>query len=293
MVKIFKSRQGGQKLLDSYDRLLGLWGVPVEESDVETRYGATHVVAAGDSNLPPLVLFHGVGDNSAIMWVYNAAALAAHFRLYAIDTMGGPGKSRPNGQYGKGFRQELWLDDVLDGLSLKQAYLAGVSNGAYLAQLYAARRPERVARCACLAGSLALGSGSPLPRMLRLFLPEALFPTERNVRKLLRKLCGENHAAFTDSAELMLHWGLLLRVFNNMAMGYHRIEPLSQQEVDALRNRALFLLGDRDPLAYSQESVALLERQGMQYRVYPRTGHGINHEQAEQINRELIAFFAS
>ena len=184
MVKIFKSRQGGQKLLDSYDRLLGLWGVPVEESDVETRYGATHVVAAGDSNLPPLVLFHGVGDNSAIMWVYNAAALAAHFRLYAIDTMGGPGKSRPNGQYGKGFRQELWLDDVLDGLSLKQAYLAGVSNGAYLAQLYAARRPERVARCACLAGSLALGSGSPLPRMLRLFLPEALLPELSDARPL-------------------------------------------------------------------------------------------------------------
>ncbi len=291
MIKLYRSKRGEQALLASYDRLLGQWGVPVEERDIPTRYGTTHVLIAGDAALPPLVLFHGVGDDAALMWVYNAAELSQHFRLYALDTMGGPGKSRPNAQYGKGFLQECWIDDTLDGLGLGTVLVAGTSNGAYLAQRYAARRPQRVRRCVSMAGGLAAGVGSPMGKMMRVFLPEALLPTKRNVGKLLAKMIGENIAVFTGNEALMEHWTLLLRHFNNMAMGFHRIAPLNAEEVAALRGKTLFLLGDRDPLAYSAACVETLEREGMEYHVYPGVGHGVNHERATEVNGELIDFF--
>ncbi|CAM3586491.1 hypothetical protein [Marinicrinis lubricantis] len=75
----FKSASGMRQIYDSYNRLLEAWNIPVEERDIETSYGKTHLISAGDSQNPPLLLFHGTADNSAMMWIYNAKALAEHF----------------------------------------------------------------------------------------------------------------------------------------------------------------------------------------------------------------------
>ncbi|MBN2443337.1 MAG: hypothetical protein JXJ04_18395 [Spirochaetales bacterium] len=71
-MQVFKSAKGKEAVYASYDNLLKLWQVPVEQSDLETSYGKIHVILVGDKKLPPLILFHGVGDNSAIMWINNA-----------------------------------------------------------------------------------------------------------------------------------------------------------------------------------------------------------------------------
>jgi hypothetical protein len=42
-----------------YDEAITLSPVPVEESDVETSFGTTHVLTAGDPSQPPLVALHG------------------------------------------------------------------------------------------------------------------------------------------------------------------------------------------------------------------------------------------
>lgn len=34
--------------------------------------------------------------------------------------------------------------------------------------------------------------------MMKVSLPEALFPTDKNVMKLIRKMTGSNYSAFTD-----------------------------------------------------------------------------------------------
>lgn len=65
-----------------------------------------------------MILFHGVGDDSALMWVYNAKRLGERYKLYAIDTMGGPGKSVPNENYNKDFDDIKCIDEVLNGLCM-------------------------------------------------------------------------------------------------------------------------------------------------------------------------------
>lgn len=102
------------------------------------------MIEFGEKEKDPLILFHGVGDDTALMWIYNAKALGEHFHVYAIDTIGGPGKSIPGKGYNQGFEDALWIDDLLDALSLDQVYMAGVSNGGYLTQMYTIMRPERV-----------------------------------------------------------------------------------------------------------------------------------------------------
>lgn len=278
--------------MSSYDKLLKLWNVDLEERDLTTSYGMTHVILCGKEHLPPLVLFHGVGDNSALMWVYNAKALSEHFRVIAIDTIGGPGKSRPNENYNATFDVVQWIDEVLSLLSifsLQKVYIAGVSNGTYLAQKYAASRPDQVIKLVCMAGSLPIGNFGSMKVMMKVFLPEALFPTNNNITRLLRKLTGANHRIFTDDPTLFEHYCYLLKGFNNMAMRYHKIVHFNEEQIRAIRDKTLYLFGEDDPFAQLGGKEALLQFK-MNAQFFPQVGHGINHEIADQVNEILIGY---
>lgn len=291
-MKIYRTRKAKENILNTYDRLLEAWGTEVLPVKVPTRYGTTHINVFGREDAPPVVLFHGVGDDSALMWIYNAAALAPHFRLYAVDTLGGPGKSIPNENYTKEFENVEWIDDLLDGLELKQVDLAGVSHGGYLVQYYAVHRPERVGRVVSMASGVpAESAGHPMKTMLRVFLPEALFPTKKNVIKLLTKLTGKNTSVFTDNPLIVEHYTYLLRGYNNMAMSFHKVNTFTNDQINGLRGKTLYLIGERDPF-YILGGGAVLQTYQMNRRLFEDTGHGINHEMADDINPILIEYFS-
>lgn len=289
-MKIFKSEAGRQQVWESYNGLVTQWGVEVEEEDLETSFGTTHIIRAGSRDLPPLLLFHGVGDNSALMWVYNAKALAEHFHLIAVDTIGGPGKSRPNERYKRqGMDHKLWFGELLDGLGVEQAYAAGVSMGCLLVQILMVAWPGRIKGIVGMAGLPSLQSVKSHPlRSMTVFLPEALFPTEKNTRRLLLKLSGSNASVFTENELIMRHYGQLLRHFNKMAMTKHPQKRFTAEEGAIFSGRSLFLVGDKDKIAYFPGCGQVLEALGIPYEILPDTGHGINHEQAEWVNQSMI-----
>lgn len=291
-MKVYRSNEAKKHIHETYDRLLKEWNVEVEPVDIPTRYGSTRVNVFGKEGAAPVVLFHGVGDDSALMWVYNAAALAPHFRLYAVDTIGGPGKSVPNQNYNKNFEDEIWIDETLNGLGLGKVSIIGVSHGGFLAQCYAVRRPERVNKIACLASSVAAGTrGSPMKTMMKIFLPEALIPTKRNIAKLLAKLSGKNNAVFTENPLILEHFTYLARGFNNMAMRYHKVAGFTDEQIEGIRDKTLCLVGEADPFAILGGKAAL-EKYKMNARFFADVGHGINHEIASEINALLIEYLA-
>lgn len=63
----YKTKDGQTLIHESYDKLLDNWNVAYEQQNIMTSYGSTHIVTAGQSTNPTLLLFHGVGDNSAMM----------------------------------------------------------------------------------------------------------------------------------------------------------------------------------------------------------------------------------
>jgi len=291
-MKIHKSPNAAKRILDTYDELLKAWDVPFEEMNIDTSYGSTHIIACGDTSNPPLVLFHGVGDTSALMWVYNAKALSEKFRLYAIDTIGGPGKSIPNGNYGVSFDCVKWLDEVLIALDLEKIYVAGVSMGGYIAQLYTLNRHNKVIKALCMASTVMADDSNTNFAMLRVFLPEALFPTKKNVIKLMKKLTGKNIEMLIDNALILEHYLYLLQGFNNMAMRFHKIKKFNTDEINKMRDKLYFLVGESDPFALYGGKEALIKHK-MNVRFYPDVGHGINHEIPDMINNEIIDYFHS
>lgn len=292
-MKLYRGNKAERHIRETYDRLLEAWNVEVKPVDIPTRYGTTRVNVFGKEGAAPVVLFHGVGDDSALMWVYNAAALAPYFRLYAVDTIGGPGKSVPNQHYDKNFEDEVWIDETFDGLGIGSANIIGVSHGGYLAQCYALKRPERVNRIACLASSVVAGTrGSPMKTMMKIFLPEAVIPTKQNIVRLLKKLAGKNYSVFTENPLILEHFTYLSRGYNNMAMRFHKVTGFTDEQIAGIRDKALYLVGESDPFAILGGKAAL-EKYNMNARFFADVGHGINHEIADEINALLIEYMSA
>lgn len=289
----YRNKTAGENILRTYDALLTQWQVPILECDVETRYGKTHVITSGGDDLPPLVLFHGVGDDSALMWIYNAKELSQHFKLYAIDTIGGPGKSAPNKNYNKDFDDILWIDDILTELKIESAFFAGVSHGGFMTQLYTLKRPEKVKKAIAISSSVPASNGnknsSPMKTMMKIFLPEALFPTQKNTEKLIKKLSGVNANAFLQNKTIMEHYRFLLKGFNNMAMAYHKVLTFSDEEITQIKEKILYLAGEADPFQKLGGSEALT-KYNMNVQFFEDAGHGLNHELASEINKKVIEY---
>ncbi len=287
-MKQYRSKKAGMNIIRTYDELVKEWGIPAEELYVETRYGKTHVLAAGNPEGKPVILFHGVGDDSALMWVYNAKKLGEQYMLYAVDTIGGPGKSECGEKYTKEFNDTYWIDDIMKGLKLDKASFIGVSHGGYLVQMYTAFRPEKVDKAIAISCVITTDrKGSPIKKMMQVFLPEALFPTDKNVIKLLKKMSGSNYKVFTENSLILEHFRWLLKGFNNMAMGYHKVEPFTKDQVDIIRNRVNFLVGEEDPFEKLGGKEVMLEYKA-KAKFYPDAGHGLNQELADEVNEDLI-----
>ena len=297
-VKIYKNAEAEKAILKSYTELLKMWDTKINELDIMGRYGSTHVIEAGDANDPPLVLFHGVGDDAALMWIYNAKELAQTFHIYAVDTIGGPGKSMPGDGYDKTFDDEIWIDELLDSLKLDHVYMAGVSNGAYLTQMYMIRHPERVIRGISMAGVPVETSGhgktAAMKAMMKVFLPEALFPTDKNVMKLIRKMTGTNYRVFTDNEIVFLHFKQLMTGFRRSAMMNHKIRTFTDDEISSLKDKLLCIVGKKDPFIMlgGTQLEEQIKRYPIQVIFMEDAGHGINHEKACEVNRIIKEFFA-
>ncbi|MBY0202407.1 pimeloyl-ACP methyl ester carboxylesterase [Paenibacillus intestini] len=287
----YKSPQGRQLIYQSYDKLLQSYAVHIEEEFIETSFGQTHVITAGDPHNPSLLLFHGTADNAAMMWMYNMNELSKKFYVIAVDSIGGSGKSEPNAEYFKRFDQVKWMDDIMDAFQLHNSYICGVSYGAYLSYFYTLKRPDRIRKAMCLAGGISSSTFEVMVKMMKAFMPEALFLSEKNCEKLLRKLCGPNYAVFAENEELMRHWTYLLKYFNNKSMMKHRIQFVDDVELATLVGKAKFLIGEHDILSNYPKAIHWLQRNQLNYEIIRDAGHAINHEQADLVNQKIIEFW--
>ena len=128
------------------------WPVPHTDVRIPTCQGETFVIASGNTDAPPLVLFHGSGANSSI-WLRDIAAFSRDYRVYAVDMIGEPGFSAETRPLLASDAHAAWLDDVWSALGVARASVVGVSLGGWLAVDYAIRRPHNVSTLSLIAPS--------------------------------------------------------------------------------------------------------------------------------------------
>lgn len=288
-MKVFKSEKGKAAVLESYDKLASLWGVDKEERYVETRFGRTHVFLAGEPSNPPLLMFHGVGDNSAVMWLLNIQELSRHFYCIAVDTLGGPGKSEPNEHYNKKeFNDVDWINNLAEQLKLDRFHIMGVSHGASLAYIYTLHEKERVMKAVCIEGGIIVNPFKSIINTLLLAFPEVLVPTRKNIIKIMKKM-KPNSDLFDKHPEVVEHMVLVTGSHNQSAMFPHKLEKYDKQMGMTIRDKVYFLFGGNMRSA-REELMKIMNDEQFKYKIIEGVGHGLNHEKPEAANQEIIRF---
>jgi pimeloyl-ACP methyl ester carboxylesterase len=112
-----------------------------ERRNVETRDGSVSYIEAGSG---PVALFvHGVGTN-AYLWRHLVGSLAEERRCIAIDLpLHGRSPARPDQAFGLAAFARL-LEGFCDELALTSVDLVANDTGGAIAQIFAARNPDRL-----------------------------------------------------------------------------------------------------------------------------------------------------
>jgi pimeloyl-ACP methyl ester carboxylesterase len=275
MKSIYKSAESERAVRERYLAILGRWPVPNQQLRVPTREGETFIVVCGDASAPPLLLLHGSMANSA-MWMGDVAAWAKHFRIYAVDIIGDAGFSAPSRPRLGSEAHALWLDDVMQALSLERASMAGVSFGGWLALDYAMRRPERVESVAVLCPA---GVGRQRLSVVFKTVPLRMLGAWGR-RKASELVLGR--APANPSPALRYFMEFVSLIHKNFRPRMVKLPIFSDQALQRLNMPVLAILGGNDVLLDSAETRERLERNvpQVEIRYHPEAGHFIPRQTA-------------
>ena len=185
-IPAFRSDDARAAYCQLYDAAVAASTLPVTESDVETSFGRTHVLAAGDPSKPPLVAMHGM-QLGATPWLPLLPSFAAAHRVMMIDAVGQVSKSIATKPITKAAHIVAWLDETLRTLRIERAAMVGLSFGSWIATHYAMAFPDRVDRLA-LIGPVGLVSAQRVSWLLRLFYDTTFRPTEAHLESFFDTL---------------------------------------------------------------------------------------------------------
>ena len=268
---------------DAWQRLCEQgWPAPPSAADVETRFGSTRVYHWPGAGLP-IVLLHGSGTAS-LMWTPLLAQLVG-WSVYALDTIGEPGRSVQAAPMRDGADFAVWLDEVLDGLELDRVQLVGASYGGWIALHHALRSPERVASLTLLDPVIerirALFFLHGIACGIVLFAPAPM----------RRWAAGRLHMdALAIDDKRVRRWGLLGQA--KFRRGAPRFVPLSDTDLASVSAPTLLMLAERSQVHRSRRLLTRVRSvmPRVETELVPGAGHSLPVDQAEEVGPRIRAF---
>ncbi len=253
---------------------------------------------------PALLLLHGTGGHLE-NYARNIRPYARRHRVVAIDLLWHGCSQR------EGFEPQIFpaflaqIDDVLDALGIAQAHVEGQSLGGWVAALYAAHRPQRVAKLVLTTpmgyiprGWSAIDYGNQSrEQLLRSTLAVLEDPTYDNVRARMERIVADprtltpesiavRHALYNDPALNAVQRLVTGAYFSDAVLPH----ALTADVLGAIDAPCLVYWGERNlvPEAVGLEMSRMLRRG--RFHSAPATGHWAQFENAEEHNRSVLDF---
>ena len=280
---LYRSAEGYRGVMEHYDTTLQGIAVPHETRYVETYVGPTHVVISGEEKGRPVVLWHGQNAHAA-SWAHWISALAPTYRIYAVDVIGGMGKSAPSRPSKKGLAYGQWAAEVLERLELKRANMIGASQGGWLIGKLGNVAPGMIGSAVLMssAGFLPLS----LMQVLRM-LPRVMFkPPAEAAREMLAMVSAPDVPPDPFFLEL---FKLMLRHFRSEAI----VPAMSDEEIRGLKAPTYLLVGQYEaamnPYKVIERGLKLLPNVVIA-EIVPGVGHSMIHRQPDWVISRVMNF---
>ncbi|WP_310601544.1 alpha/beta fold hydrolase [Anaerosporobacter sp.] len=194
---IYKTQEGKAEIFALYDSQLSR--LPLKYSDmwVYTSFGKTHLIETGNVSGVPLLFFHG-GNATTAYNLISSDFLFEDFHIYAVDTIGHPGKSDETCLSANNYDYGKWASEVISGLGFENICCFGGSFGAGIIAKTMCVAPTKVSKAVLynpsgIKNAPAINSMSMMVPMIRYWvthkeewLKKCMLPmavTEDNITK--------------------------------------------------------------------------------------------------------------
>ena len=314
-LSLYKSAQGYSAIMQWYDDVLEKLTIEVESRYVRTRFGVTHMLTAGPIDGEPLILVPGIAGCAPI-WRRQLGPFAEHFRVYALDILGQPGRSDPVPLSLIDNQCVEWLRDVLDGLGIEKAHFAGTSAGGWMVLRMGSVEPERVLKAVLLSPTGV--SRARLP--VKIWLGRALnkrkdanaLEKELTAKSVASKTHGGSFGTFDRQlARLMALCTRHYRVDRSIGLydentgridfvkglrvlgKFFLSEP--KKVLRQFKPPALLMFGEHEVLYSPQKVCSRMQKliPHMQFSVIQGAGHAAIYDKPAEANAQIIDFLGT
>jgi len=209
---LFKSEKGKQDILRLYDKKLKELKLEYELVNVNTSFGQTNIIAAGNPSKPPIILVHGANGCAPIALETYPNLHKTH-RVYAVDVLAQPNKSAETRLSMKDDSYGKWMTELIQHLELDSVSMAGFSFGG-LVILKTLEYDESKISKVFLSAPAYIVNGNPLKALFKVFIPMKRYMKTKKL-KYVEKFLAE---LFTARDEFAIKY--LSQVFLEFEMDF-------------------------------------------------------------------------
>lgn len=234
-----RTKAGGE-LEALYHSKLEEMSVNYESLKIETSFGNTNIILAGQEGKPPLVLLPGA-CTGAPMAIEALLGLKDDFRIYAID-IGEVQKlnaeislSPRNNSYGQ------WMFEILSRLNIRQVILVGISFGGFISWKTLVFEERRIAKTFLITPS-GIINGHSWKLFRKVVLPWKLYQWRKQSKYIHRML----ESLVTQPDEDV--FSFLSNVFLHFEADFLSMPLIKKEEAQRIKTPVCLIAADDDVL---------------------------------------------
>lgn len=203
---VYKNENCMKQMHDFYDKSLEALNVEFEEMQVDTTYGKTHILIAGDRNKPMICSIHG-GNGISTLNLRIFKPLLNYYCIMSPDVIGMPGKSHPYRNLNtKKDDFAYWLREILDFLEIRSISFVVSSYSAAMLFSLAKVFPERIDKAALVVPS-GLAHGPIIPIIGKMSIPFMKYyikPSAKALKGITEVMITESDEIWEEFFDLMM-----------------------------------------------------------------------------------------
>lgn len=236
---IYKSEEGKRRIQEHYEEYVRKLDFQVERMELETRFGRTHMLAAGTSDGKPVFIFQG-GNCINPMTLSWFTPLVREYRVYSPDTVGHPGFSAETRVSGDDDSYAAWISDMMDELGIEHCAFVGPSFGGGMILRLAAFRPEKI-DCAVLVSPAGIRLGSKVRMIKEILLPLLLYKANGS-GKYLDRIADSMSSGFMKKVDR----DIIGEVFQHVKLEQDMPKLTEKRELERYSSPTLVIAGEQD-----------------------------------------------